>query len=175
MALSLFSAGAKLRASVINAVVTAVNGLQTLMDNRETCYQTGSTSASSAIGTSVTSVLSISNVVFKAGRAYSVENVGGAFGSVANEADFSLWKNSTAGTQVGAFYRTRCATLQTNAYGLVYLRNTAGTDVTFTALVLAVAASTGTVTHDAATNRPRQLIVRDVGLASAYANAYVVT
>jgi hypothetical protein len=177
MSLSTIAAGAKLRASFLNAIVNAFNALSVIFDQKESVQQTGSTSSSSAAGASATSLLSISNPVFKAGRAYSVENIGGALGSTTLEADFSLWKNGTAGTQIGAFYRTPCVAggAVRNCYGKIYVINTSGSDVTYTTINLAVAASTGTVTHEAASNRPRQFIIRDVGLASAYANAFVLT
>jgi hypothetical protein len=175
VALSTISPG-KLRASVINAIINAVNALQVLFDNKDTVQATWSTSASSAIGTSATTVVSISNCTFKTGRAYSVENIGGVFGSTTNEADFSLWKNGTSGTQIGAFYRTPTSGApQRNCYGRIYLINATASDVVFTTLNLAVAASTGTVTHDAAASRPRGLVVRDVGTAAAYTGATAVT
>lgn len=176
MAISLFSPG-KLRASALNLLVTAINAIQTIIDAKDTCYQTGAITASSSVGTSATAVLTISNVVFKAGRAYRVEAIGGYLGSTTLECDVSLWKNGTGGTQVGALYRTPCAAggAVRNGYGATILRNTATSDVTFTSFALALASSTGTVTHEAATNRPRQFIVTDCGLASAYSNAFVVT
>jgi hypothetical protein len=177
MSLATISAGAKLRASFLNAIINAFNALSTIFDEKESVQQTGSTSSSSAVGTTVTAVLSISNVTFKAGRAYSVENIGGALGSTTLEADFSFWKNGTSGTQMGSFYRTPCVAggAIRNCYGKIYVANTSASDVVWTSAALAVATSTGTVTHEAAANRPRQLIIRSVGLASAYANAYVVT
>jgi hypothetical protein len=176
MALSTIASGAKLRASFLNAIINAFNALSAIFDQKETVQAVWSTSGSSAIGTSATSILSIGTCTFKAGRAYSVENIGGVLGSTANEADFSIWKNGTAGTQIGAFYRTPTpGASQRNCYGRTYLINTAVTDVVFTTLNLAVAASTGTVTHDAFSNRPRGFVVRDVGLASAYAGSFVVT
>ena len=150
-----------------NTFVTRKDGVQAV----------ASTSASSAIGTSATAVLTLTNCVFSAGRAYSIECIGGAYGDVDGRfADISLFKTSTAGTQYGAFYRTRCGinVKQTNCYGKIYVRRSAGTDLT-TDIVLSFASDAGTVVHDAFSNRPRALVVRDVGTAAAYSWAFDVT
>jgi hypothetical protein len=136
-----------------------------------------STSASSAIGTSATSVLTLSGCVLRAGRAYSIENVGGVFGDADGRyADFALFKTSTAGTQIGAYYRTRAGGpgAQMNCYGKIYMRRSAGTDLTMN-LVLSIVANAGTVTHDAAANRPRALVVTDVGPQASWSFAFDVT
>jgi hypothetical protein len=137
-----------------------------------------STSPSSAIGTTITAVLTLTNCVFSAGRAYSVENIGGCFADVQGRyADFAVFKTSTAGTQYGAFYRTPQVGnngKQTNCYGKLYLRRSASTDLT-TTIVLTVVADAGTVTHDAASTRPRALVVTDVGPASVFPSAFDVT
>ncbi|MEU7876006.1 hypothetical protein [Dactylosporangium sp. NPDC049140] len=53
-----------------------------------------SLSSSSAIATTATAVLTPSNCVFSAGRAYSVENLGGIFGDAAGRlADFLSLQN----------------------------------------------------------------------------------
>jgi hypothetical protein len=154
-------------------ITNAVNQLWTLVV--QTPQVASSFSASSAIGASPTAVLTIPNCVLQAKTAYSIENIGGVFGSVTNTADFSLWKTSTAGTQIGAFYRTQTfGAAQMNCYGKIYMRNDTAVDLTFD-LVLAVAANTGTVTHDAFTNRPRALVVTNVGTSSQFAFAFSVT
>jgi hypothetical protein len=174
VALSLISPG-KLRASVINGIINALNALQALFDAKDGVQAAWSTSASSAIGASATSVLSISNCTFRAGRAYSIEGVGGFFGSTTAECDVSYWKNGTSGTQIGAGYRTPVnGGVQRNGYSKIYVRNATGSDVVFTTLNLAIVASAGTVTHDAAANRPRGLVVRDVGTATAYNGCFAV-
>ncbi len=166
MVIPLKSAFQLLTATEYNQVVQGVN-------DGTAVQSIGSFSASSAIGTSPTAILTLTNCVMKSGYAYTVENIGGAFGSTANEADFSLWKTSTAGAQIGAFYRTPTpGAPQRNCYGKIYLRRT-GVDLTFD-MVLAVAASTGTVSHDAASIRPRALVVRPCGAASDYPYAYDV-
>jgi hypothetical protein len=150
-----------------NTFVTRKDGVQAV----------SSITASAAIGTTVTAILTLTSCVFSAGRAYSIECVGGAYGDVDGRfADFSVFKTSTAGTQYGAFYRTRCGinTKQTNCYGKIYVRRSAGTDLT-TDIVLTVASDAGTVTMDAFSNRPRALVVRDVGTATAYSWAFDVT
>ena len=161
-------------------ITEAVNDHQDAVDElgQLTTSQTAySFSPSSSVGTTATAILTITSCVLKAGRAYSVENIGGVYGSTANEADFQLWKTSTSGTQLGAFYRTPCSTIgiQRNCYGKVYMRRTTPSDLTFN-LVLAVAASTGTVVHDAgATIRPRSLVVTDIGPAANWPQAIDVT
>lgn len=159
-------------------VTEAVNSHENTINDLElltTSQSASSTSASSAIATSATAVLTLSGCVLRAGRAYSIENIGGTFGSTTNTADFSLWKTSTAGTQIGAFYRTQTfGGPQMNCYGKIYMRRSAATDLTLN-LVLAVTASTGTVVHDAFANRPRALVVTDVGPQTAWSFAFDVT
>ena len=150
-----------------NTFVTRKDGVQAV----------ASTSASAAVGTTTTAVLTLPSCVFSAGRAYSIECIGGAFGDADGRfADFSVFKTNTSGTQYGAFYRTRCGinVTQTNCYGKIYVRRSAGTDLT-TDIVLAVTANAGTVVHDAFSNRPRALVVRDAGTAAAYSWAVDVT
>lgn len=157
----------------VNSHETSINDLDVLT----TSQSVSSTSQSSAIGTTVTAVLTLSGCVLRAGRAYSVENIGGVFGDATGRlADFSLWKTSTATTQIGAFYRSYAGIggNQTTCYGKIYMRRSAATDLTFN-LVLAVAANTGTVTHDAFTNRPRALVVTDVGPQASWPFAFDVT
>lgn len=171
--------GAVLSPTWVADITTGVNDAHdgiTELDQLTTSQAASSTSASSAIGTTTTAVLTLTGCVLRAGRAYSAENVGGVFSDAAGRfADFSLWKTSTAGTQIGAFYRTRCeGAPQMNCYGKIYLRRTAVTDLTID-LVLAVNASAGTVTHDAFTNRPRCLVVTDVGPSDAWPFAFDVT
>jgi hypothetical protein len=156
----------------INALGAQVQEL-----TRKTGQAAYSFTASSAIGTTTTIILTISGCIIKAGRAYQVENIGGTFGDVAGRlADFSVWKNGTGGTQIGAFYRTNVGGpgQQTNTYGKIYIRRTAPTDLVFD-MGLGVAANTGTVTPDAFTNRPRALVVQDVGAAELYPYAFDVT
>lgn len=155
-----FFSGQKLRASALNGSVQYVS----------------SPSASANIATSATAILTLTNCLFKAGRAYRIENIGGMLSDAAGRyGDFSLFKTSTAGTQYGAFYRTRGeGASQMNAYGSFVLRRSATTDLTVD-LVLAVTASAGTVAQDAAANRPRTLLVTEIGPASLYAFAVDVT
>lgn len=144
---------------------------------RKTGQSAWSFAPSAAIGTTPTIVLTISGCVLEAGRAYQIENIGGTFGDVAGRlADYSVWKNGTGGTQIGAFYRTNVGGpgAQTNSYGEIYVRRTAITAITFD-MGLSVVASAGTVTHDAAANRPRSLVVQDVGDAALYPFAFDVT
>jgi hypothetical protein len=146
------------------------------LSNRASQYA-GSFSASSAIGTGVTGILTITSALLRSGRAYSVENIGAAFGDVdGRRADFGLWTPNTSGTLIGAFYRTYCGGpgVQSNAFGKFYLKRTAATDFTGD-LVLAMNSNAGTVTHDAAANRPRALVVSDVGPAANYPLAFDVT
>jgi hypothetical protein len=157
-------------------ITNAVNQLWNLVVQKP--QVASSFSASSAVGTSATAVLTIPGCVLQAKTAYSVENIGGVFGSTTNFADFSLFKTNTAGTQIAALYRTPCfGAPQMNCYGKVYLRNDTTTDITFD-LVLAVTASTGTVTHDASSmvgNRPRALVVTNIGTSTEYSFAFAVT
>jgi hypothetical protein len=157
----------------VNDHEESINDLELLT----TSQSVSSTSASSAIGTTATAVLTLSGCVLRAGRAYSIENIGGVFGDATGRlADFSLWKTSTAGTQIGAYYRSYAGGggLQTTCYGKIYMRRSAASDITFN-LVLAMASNTGTVTHDAFTNRPRALVVTDVGPQTAWSFAFDVT
>lgn len=168
MTLPLLPAFGQLPAQNYNDVVTSVN-------NQTGVQQTGSTLSSSSVGTTMTALLTITGFVMAPGTAYSIENVGGVLGSTTIEVDFGLFKTSTA-TQIGAFYRTPAIAggAIRSCYGKVYIRNTAATALTFD-LILGGAASSGTFTHEAASNRPRQFIARPVGLASAYTNAFIVT
>lgn len=137
----------------------------------------GSFTASAAVGTGITGILTIPSCLLKAGRAFSVENIGGAFGDISGRyADFGLWTPNTSGTQIGAFYRTNVGGpgLQTNIFGKIYLKRTAATDFTGD-VVLAINSNTGTVVHDAAANRPRDLVIADVGPAANYPLAFDVT
>jgi len=163
------AAGDRLNAADVMALANELNSLTRPQI-------ASSTSPSAAIGTSPTAVLTISGCVLRAGCAYSVENVGGVYGSVANEADFSLWKTSTAGTQIGAFYRTPANTvgIQRSCNSRIFIRNSTGGDLTFD-MVLSVAASTGTVVHYAAASFPRMLIVKYEGLASEWPGTNQVT
>lgn len=169
MALTDFYALQKLRATPLQALVDE-------FDSLETPQIVSSASASAAIGTTNTAVLTLTSCVFRAGRAYMVENIGGVLSDAAGRfADFSLFKTSTAGTQWGAFYRTTCqGAFQVNGYGKIYLQRSAGTDLTAD-LVLTLQANAGTVTHDAAAARPRALVVTDVGPATGYTYAFDVT
>jgi len=155
---------------------TLVQTLYDDVDRIETPQVVSSTSSSAAIGTSATAILTLTNCVFRAGRAYSVKIVGGVLSDVAGRlADFALFKTSTAGTQYGAYYRKRCeGASQMSAMDELFLQRSAGTDLTCD-LVLAVTASAGTVTHYAAASFPRALIVKDVGLATAWSFAFDVT
>jgi hypothetical protein len=142
--------------------------------NDGTSVQTiGSFSPSSSIGTGGGAVLTLTGCVLKSGYAYDVILIGGVGGSTANEADFGLHKNAI-GTQIGAFYRTPTpGAAQRNATGFMIIRRTALTDLTLD-LIVSVTASTGTVAHDAASVRPRSLVVRPCGAASDYPYAYDV-
>jgi hypothetical protein len=162
-------------------ITEAVNDHQDAVDElgQLTTSQTAySFSPSSSVGTTPTAILTIASCVLTAGRAYSAENVGGVYADADGRyADFSLWKTSTSGTQLGAFYRTRCSTVgkQVNCYGKLYIARTAATDLTIT-LVLSVASDAGTVIHDAGAGiRPRSLVVTDVGPAANWPQAIVVT
>lgn len=158
----------------VNSHEDAVDELGQLTSSQSAYSFTGS----SAIGTTITAVLTIASCVFRAGRAYSVENVGGVFADTTGRyADFALFKTSTAGTQLAAFYRTPAVGAngtQTNCYGKVYLRRTAATDLTIT-LVLTMVANAGTVVHDAAATRPRSLVVTDIGPAANWPMGFDVT
>lgn len=145
--------------------------------SRKDGVQAVSSIARSATITSQAIVLTLPSCVFSAGRAYSIEMVGGIDADASGRlGDFSVYKTNLAGTQYGAFYRVYAGIggAQTSAYGKFYVRRSAGTDLT-TDIVLSLAASAGNVTHDAASNRPRALVVRDVGTAAAYSWAFDVT
>ena len=159
-------------ASDVDTYATTVN---TFITRKENVQAVVSITASSAIGTTNTAILTLTNCLFQAGRAYSVECIGGVFGDADGRmADFGFFKTSTAGTQYGAFYRTRALIFQTNCYGKIYVIRSAGTDLT-TDVVLTVNSNAGTVTHDAASYRPRALVVRDVGTAAQYSSFFAVT
>jgi hypothetical protein len=161
-------------ASDVDAKLVTSNTFVTRKDGVQAVW---STSPSGAIGTTVTVVLTLTNCLFQAGRAYSIENIGGAYADAIDRfADFSVFKTNAAGTQYGAFYRTRCniVGIQVNAYGKIYVVRSAGTDLT-TDICLTVAANAGTVVHYAAATFPRGLVVRDVGTAAAYAGVFAVT
>lgn len=150
-----------------NQFVTRKDGVQAVASN----------SPSAGIGTTTTAVLTLTNCVFQQGRAYSIEVIGGLYADVDGRlADISVFKTNTSGTQYAAFYRKRCSTIgkQVDAYSQVYVKHT-GTDLT-TDIVLTLTADAGTITMDAGAGaRPRALVVRDVGLASAYSWCFDVT
>jgi hypothetical protein len=140
------------------------------------CQAAWSFSPSSAIGTTITGILTITGCVLEPGQAYSVENVGGVWADVTGRyADFAIFKNSLS-TQIGAFYRTPQVGAngkQTNCYGKVYVKNTQASANTFD-MILSMVADAGTVVHDAAAGRPRSLVVTQLGPASAYPFAFDV-
>lgn len=158
-----------------NAVAAGVNNAIIEVNLLESAQFISSTTSSGSIST-IAAILTIPSCVFKAGYAYSVKHMGGLLGSTTLEADVSFWKTSTAGTQIGASYRYPAVAggAIRNCDGEITLRNATGADVTFD-LVLAVSASTGTVTHEAAANRPRVLRVMPIGLASVHTYALAVT
>lgn len=174
--------GEVLSPSWISDATEAVNDLHddvTDLTLLTTAQSASSFTASASIGTSATAVLTLTSCILGAGRAYSVENIGGVLADVEGRyADFALFKTSTAGTQIGAFYRTRSGGpgQQTNCYGKVYIRNSTAANLTFD-LVLSMVANAGTVVHDASSinNRPRALVVSDVGPATGWSFAFAVT
>lgn len=146
------------------------------LSNRGSQYA-GSFTASAAISTAITGILTITNALIKAGRAYSFENIGGTFGDATGRlADFGVWTPNTSGTQIGAFYRTNVGGpgLQTNTFGKFYLKRTSAIDYTGD-IVLAINSNTGTVVHDAAANRPRSIVIKDEGPAANFPLAYDLT
>jgi len=160
-------------------VTEAVNDLHDDVTDLElltTAQSASSVLPSSSIGTSITAVLTLSGCVLGAGRAYSIENIGGSVGSSGGVlANYSLWKTVVSTPpQIGAFYRTRTETLGVNHYGKIYMRNTASTPLTVT-LVLGLDTNTGTCVSDADTIRPRALVVTDVGPAASWPFAPNVT
>jgi len=162
-------------------VTEAVNTLRTDTDGLELQLRPQSAysaSASSAIGTTITAILTLTGCVLTTGRAYSVENVGGVVADTTGRyADFALFKTSTAGTQLAAFFRTPQVGgpgVQTNCYGKVYIRNSTAANLTFD-LVLSIVASAGTVTHYATSTFLRSLVVTDVGAATDWPLAFAVT
>jgi len=160
-------------ASDVDAKLVTNNTFVTRKDG----VQVASSITTFTVGTSIGAALTLTNCVFTAGRAYSVENIGGVHADALDRyADFGVFKTSVAGTQYGAFYRTRCNIVgnQVNCYGRIYLRRSAGTDLT-TDIVLSLVASAGTVTHDGTSSFPRALVVRDVGTAAQYSWAFDVT
>lgn len=132
---------------------------------------------SAAIGTTTTGILTLPSTTYKAGRAYQV-HVGGAFtmSTTTSNALWDLWKTSTAGTQVLSFLRTPVpGVTQSTHLALMSYMAVGAADVT-AQLVLAVAASAGaTVTHIGSASAPRFVLARDVGPASAYPNAPLLT
>lgn len=143
---------------------------------KDGCQSVASSSPTGSIS-SITAVLTLTNCVFSAGRAYSIEVIGGLYADADGRlADLGVFKTNTAGTQYLAFYRKRCSTigLQVDAYSLGYVRRSAGTDLT-TDIVLTLAANAGSVVFDAGATRPRSLVVRDVGTAAQYAAFFDVT
>jgi hypothetical protein len=160
-------------ASDVDAKLVTNNTFVTRKDGVQAVW---STSPSGSVS-SITAVLTLTNCVFTAGRAYSIECIGGVYADAIDRfADFSVFKTNTAGTQYGAYYRTRCNIVgnQVNCYGKIYVIRSAGTDLT-TDICLTVTANAGTVVHYAAATFPRGLVVRDVGTAVAYAGVFAVT
>lgn len=133
--------------------------------------------AISGIGATATVVHSIPPTTFIAGRAYEVRMFGGISASAANVAgDFRIRR--TGGGNFAEFYRIPCPVASTvyaaNATGA---RFRVGTSANLTAgLEMTLAAvGAGTVTHFAAVDRPRRLEVWDIGAASEFSDAILLT
>src|SRR5690348_2519014 len=97
MAIALKSAFQVVTATEYNQLITAINDLMSVQ-------QAGSFVSSSAVSTSPTAILTITNFTMKQGYCYELRNVGGVLGSTTLEADFSIHKGAI-GTQIGAMYR----------------------------------------------------------------------
>lgn len=135
----------------------------------------------SAAVTAETVVMTISNFVFAAGRAYRV-----AFGSqvetsnVNGRARFRLRKTNAAGTlwhDYGTVLTTGTAGDNTQAHNEGYLRRTAGTDLTATTVLTLENLSGGanTATMIRSTGTTRHFIIEDCGAATDFPNAVAVT
>lgn len=131
-----------------------------------------STTSSAAIGTTETVIFTITNLVFKAGRAYKV-TVGRLLqqNTVGAAALFRVRKTNAGGTDWGIVGRILCAdtTVAVTAQCLGYLLRTAGTDLT-TDVALTLQAGVGTATQVATATEPRFFLIEDVGTAADFAN-----
>ncbi len=133
-----------------------------------------SPSTSAAIGTTETVVLTIPNMVFKAGKAYKVTMKAMMYGSVAGAlGNFRVRKTNASGADWGEYGRTRCeGTNSGSSVGVggspLYLTRSANTDLTAD-VVLTCSANTGnTVTLWASAATPRTFLIEEVGDAADY-------
>lgn len=139
---------------------------------------TSSTSNSSAIGTTETAVLTISNAVFRARRAYALRyglqitcslgtNVG-VFRARKTNATGTLWGGTPA-------YGPSGAPPNIAAQGEFVIRRAADTDLTATVVLTLQASSAGTATHIGANPSARYLRIVDIGDEADYPEAFSIT
>lgn len=133
--------------------------------------QISETASSAAVGTSETTVLTVPSSTYGAGRCYEIQ-VRGAYNMSTGSAypSFLLRKTSSAGAVITDFGPRLPAP---GASGLGFRVNLSeyfavgGSDVT-AALVVTLAASSGTVTMVGNAQHPRRVLIFDRGPASAY-------
>lgn len=137
-----------------------------------------STSNSSAIGTTETAVLTLSNVVFRARRAYAVRygsqiicslttNVG-IFRARKTNATGTLWGGSPA-------YGPSGAPPNIAAQGEFVIKRAADSDLTATIVLTLQASSSGTATHVGANPSARYMRIVDIGDDASYPEGFAIT
>ncbi|MFY1660911.1 hypothetical protein [Micromonospora sp. WMMD1274] len=133
-----------------------------------------SNTSQSPVGTSEVASLIVSNMVFKAGKAYRAYFKTSVYAADGTMANFRLRKTNASGADWGEFGRIRCVA---NALGSAMMANggpliltrSASTDLTAD-VVLTVSSSSGTnlVTCWGSATTPRYLIIDEVGSAADY-------
>jgi hypothetical protein len=135
-----------------------------------------SASSSAAIGTTETVIMTLPSTTYKANRAYLCWT-GGALANT-NSAAQSAWtvkKTSTAGASVFGYPRIGATGTNNDVHvNLQQIFTVGGSDVTAT-LVLCMAATSNTMTHTAAASNTRHVTITDIGPASAYGTAPVLS
>jgi hypothetical protein len=139
--------------------------------------ETSETTSSPAVGTSESTVLSILQVSFPAGRAYEFKVSGGIFSTVAGALAYFRIRNGSA--LLGEFYRQRTEGGSVMTQDMSLLAGTVPGDGVITAdinlnMFISPASGVNTVSHFGSTDRPRRLMCYDIGAYEDYSNLNVI-
>lgn len=137
-----------------------------------------STGNSGAIGTTETAVITITNFVWRANRAYRVEFGPAITASLTtNVGQFRLRKTNATGTLWGdaAAFGPSGAPPNIAASGCFYVRRNTGSDLTATVVLTLQASSAGTVTQIGQAAAQRYLSIVDCGHTADFPFAFAVT
>lgn len=137
-----------------------------------------STSNSAAVGTTETVIVTISNFVWRANRAYRCEYGPSIVTSLTtNVGQFRIRKTNAAGTLWGnaGAHGPSGSSPPINAMGQFFVRRNTGSDLTATIVLTLQAQTSGTATQQGTADTPRYLTVVDVGHAADHPFAFAVT